>query len=95
MVAKIEVGATGARFPTIERLAKALSVDPAELFSAEIPRGALSQGAFGEILSRLLRLNETELAWVKQLLDAALREQLTKPTQRIGGVLKRPRLPRG
>jgi transcriptional regulator with XRE-family HTH domain len=33
MISKIEVGATGARFPSIERLAKAGQVDPAELFT--------------------------------------------------------------
>lgn len=35
MVAKMEVGVTGARFPTIEKLAVALEVDPAELFTTE------------------------------------------------------------
>ena len=33
-ISKIEIGATGARFPVIERLANALEIDPAELFTS-------------------------------------------------------------
>jgi transcriptional regulator with XRE-family HTH domain len=72
MVAKIETGATGARFPVIERLAGALEIDPAELFTTEIPGGAIKRGAFAEISSRLARLPEADLVWVRNLLDAAL-----------------------
>ena len=52
-VAKIEVGATGARFPMIEKIAGALQVDPAELFSAEVPSGTLQRGALRELTIRL------------------------------------------
>ncbi|HEV2602609.1 MAG TPA: helix-turn-helix transcriptional regulator [Microvirga sp.] len=53
MVSKIETGATGARFPVIERLAAALHVDPAELFTTEIPSGAVHRRAFSALSSRL------------------------------------------
>lgn len=35
MIGRIEAGTTGARFPSIERIAKALDVDPAQLFSTD------------------------------------------------------------
>lgn len=72
MISKIEVGSTGARFPAIERIASALQVEPAELFSNEIPGGSINRGAFREITSRLTQLAESELNWVRDLLDAAL-----------------------
>jgi transcriptional regulator with XRE-family HTH domain len=73
MISKIEAGTTGARFPSIERLAEAVQVDPAELFTSALPAGSLSQGAFGEISAKLSRLPETELVWVNALLEVALR----------------------
>jgi transcriptional regulator with XRE-family HTH domain len=72
MIAKIETGATGARFPVIERLASALEIDPAELFTSEIPKGALMRGAFAKISSQLVGLPEAELLWISNLLDAGL-----------------------
>jgi transcriptional regulator with XRE-family HTH domain len=71
-IAKIEIGATGARFPVIQRLSKALDVDPAELFSTEVPGGVLNRGIFGQISMRLAQLNESQLLWAKNLLEAAL-----------------------
>ena len=44
MIAKIETGASGARFPMIVRLAQTLRVDPVELFYAEVPKGKLLKG---------------------------------------------------
>lgn len=71
-IAKIEIGATGARFPVIERLAVALEIDPAELFTTEIPAGAIRRGTFADISTRLAPLPEVDLVWVRNLLDAAL-----------------------
>jgi len=71
-IAKIEIGATGARFPVIERLAIALDIDPAELFTTEVQGGAIRRGVFAEISTRLALLTEGDLVWVKNLLDAAL-----------------------
>jgi transcriptional regulator with XRE-family HTH domain len=73
MISKIEVGASGARFPVIERLASVLKVDPAEFFTTEIPSGAVRRKAFNELSLRLVDLSESDLAWISGLLDAALR----------------------
>jgi transcriptional regulator with XRE-family HTH domain len=72
MISKIEVGASGARFSVIERLAAALDIDPAELFTTEIPTGARNRKTLSEITSRLALLSEVDLVWVKGLLDAGL-----------------------
>lgn len=75
MISKIETGATGARFPLIEKLAKALRVDPAELFTAELtPRGKRSP-IFTALTVRLAGLSEEELAWINGVVDAALRQK--------------------
>ncbi len=73
MVSKIEVGASGARFPVIERLASVLKVDPAEFFTTEIPSGAVRRKAFSELSHRLVGLPDTDLEWISRLLDAAFR----------------------
>jgi transcriptional regulator with XRE-family HTH domain len=73
MIGRIETGGTGARFPTIQKLAEALKVDPAELFSSEVPRGALDRKSLVDITARLAGLSERELSWVGGLLDAALK----------------------
>lgn len=72
MISKLEVGVTGARFLAIERLADALQIDPAELFTSEIPTGTLKRGAYGEVSRMLIDLDEPDLIWVKTILDAAL-----------------------
>ncbi|NGO49748.1 helix-turn-helix domain-containing protein [Allomesorhizobium camelthorni] len=72
-ISKIEVGATGARFPMIERIATALQVDPAELFSTEIPSGALKRAKLNEVTLTLAGLSETDLQWIGDLIGVALR----------------------
>lgn len=72
-VAKIEVGATGARFPMIEKIAGALQVDPAELFSAEVPSGTLQRGTLRELTIRLASLPDDQLRWIGGVIDAALK----------------------
>jgi len=74
-ISKIEVGATGARFPMIERIATALNVDPAELFTAELPSGTLQRGAFRDLTVRLAGLSEPDLQWLTGVIDAALRNK--------------------
>jgi hypothetical protein len=49
MVGKIETGVSGARFPVIERLAAAMAVDPAELFSIYQFEGVIRRGALHEV----------------------------------------------
>lgn len=72
MVSKIEGGSSGARFGVVTQLAEALAVDPAELFTPNLPGGQLERPTLTEITSRLASLSESELRWVKNLLEAAL-----------------------
>jgi len=72
MISKMEVGATGARFPVIERLAEVLDVDPAEFFTSDVPGGTLKSGAYGAISARLSQLDEPELIWIGGVIAAAL-----------------------
>lgn len=72
-ISKIEVGATGARFPMIERIASALQVDPAELFSSEVPSGALKRAKLNEVTISLAALPDKDLQWISDLLNVALR----------------------
>ena len=75
-VRKLETGASGASFPMIEKIASALKVDPAELFSTEIPSGAINRGKFNEIGVKLAGLSTSDLAWTADLLDVALRDRI-------------------
>lgn len=72
MISKLESGTSGARFGVIQRLADALNLDPAELFTTEIAAGAIRRGAFGQIATRLAQLTDADLEWVRSILDAAL-----------------------
>ena len=72
MISKIEMGATGARFPNIEKIASALQVDPAELFTAERNFLALRGGAYGELVAELGVLSDEQLVKVKAVLKAML-----------------------
>ena len=72
MVAKIETGRSGARFPVIERLAAALDADPAEFFTTAVPSGVMQKGAFGALSVRLVGLPENELVWLSKVIDALL-----------------------
>lgn len=72
MVSKIEGGSSGARFRVISQLADALGVDPAELFTPDLPGGQLQRLTLTEITSRLAGLSESELLWLRNLLEAAL-----------------------
>ena len=49
-----------------------MGVDPAELFTSNIPAGSMNRGAFGEISAKLSPLPETDLIWISALLDVAL-----------------------
>jgi len=90
MVSKIEIGASGARFPVIERLAKALRVDPAELFSTEIPSGAINRKSFAEISSRLAPLSESDLMWLAQVIDAELTPRMVRSQGSVSSRSSRP-----
>lgn len=72
MISKIETGVTGARFPVIQRLAHALRVDPAELFTTEFRSGVPRTVLFNEVSLRLAALSDADLRWINGLIDAAL-----------------------
>jgi transcriptional regulator with XRE-family HTH domain len=72
MIVRIEGGGTGVRFPNIARLAKALEIDPAELFTPDIPRGALDRTALTNLTARLAGLSDADLVWLGNVIDAAL-----------------------
>ena len=73
MIGTIEAGKTGARFPRIERLADALHVDPAQLFTTALPADAITSEARIALYARLAALNDREIVWVDRLLSAALK----------------------
>ncbi|WP_273727828.1 helix-turn-helix domain-containing protein [Brucella gallinifaecis] len=75
MVTKIETGTSGARFPVIEKLARALNVDPAEFFTPDLPTKGRVHPALMEMKVLLAGLDEKDLLWVKSIIDAALNQK--------------------
>ncbi|MEI6640394.1 MAG: helix-turn-helix transcriptional regulator [Novosphingobium sp.] len=73
MIVRIEGGGTGVRFPNIQHLADALQVDPAELFTSEVPSGKLARSSLNQLTTRLAALSDAELHLVSQLIDVALK----------------------
>jgi hypothetical protein len=72
MIAKIEGGSSGASFNTIEQLSRAFSVEPAALFRIDMDDSRFGEG-LGDLVARLAALSDEDIAWVKALLDVALR----------------------
>lgn len=73
MIAKIEGGKSGARFGVVAQLADALEVDPAELFTPDLPSGQFQRSKLIDITSRLASLEDRDLQWLNGVLEAALR----------------------
>ena len=73
MIAKIETGVSGARFRTIQKLAKALEVDPSELFASQFPSKGAYRGKRGEAAQLLETLPDAELDWALDLLKIGKR----------------------
>lgn len=73
MVAKIEGGSSGARFRVIEQLSHALGIDPAELFTSELPDGQLKRVALTNVTARLASLNDSDLQWLENVIEATLK----------------------
>lgn len=73
MITRLEGGGTGVRFPNIAKIANALGVDPAELFTSEIPSGALQRAKLANVVARLARMSDKELDWAEGVLEAALK----------------------
>lgn len=75
MVSKLEGGNTGARFAVISKLADALEIDPAELFTPNLPAGEMQRSALTDITTRLAGLSDGELKWLSGIIDAATRSR--------------------
>ena len=75
MISRIEAGATGARFTTIDKLARALDVDPAEFFTADLPHSALVSRKRTAIVARIARLSDDDLDWLDNVLAAVLKHR--------------------
>lgn len=73
MINRIERGVAAARFPNITKLAQALEVDPAELFTPDLPAGAGQRRALTNLVARLSAMPDRDLEWIDRLLDAALK----------------------
>ncbi len=73
MISRIEAGTTGASFSSIDALASAFGVDPAELFTTEIPGGALERRTLNEVVAQLTPLTDRDLKWLSGLISAALK----------------------
>jgi len=72
MVARIERGGTGVRFPTLLKLSGALRIDPADLFIVPLHKGP-DQSLLNDIAARLATLSPAELEWIDRVIDAALK----------------------
>ena len=83
MIRRLEAGRTGTRFKGIESLAQALSVDPAELFTIDLPDGALERGALTDLTARLSSLSDQDLGWVEGVLDAVLKPRRDRTVQPV------------
>lgn len=73
MISRIETGGTGLRFPTIEKLAEALQIDPAQLFIVDPVPGRDMRRPLVELTVKLSALSDSDLAWVSDLLTSALK----------------------
>lgn len=76
MVSKVEGGNSGASFGVVSKLAGAMGVDPAELFTPNLPSGQLQRSSLTEISSRLGSLSDSELRWINGVIEAALRPKV-------------------
>jgi transcriptional regulator with XRE-family HTH domain len=75
MISRIELGASGARFPNIQHIANALGVDPAELFIVDRPPGGETSTAKINLAAMLAGLSEEDTVWIASLVDAALQKR--------------------
>lgn len=83
MINRIERGVAAARFPNIGRLAQALEIDPAELFTPDLPTGAKKSQVLNNLVARLSALPDHDLEWIDRLLDVALKPRVTGTKTRV------------
>lgn len=72
MIKKLEIGVVGPSFRTIEALAVALDIDPAELFTSQLAGGRLQRADLRTLTDELSSLSDQDLAWVSDLVHTAL-----------------------
>ena len=72
MIAKIEAGRTGVSFENIEQIARALDLDPAALFSAEVLPGKFKDGPKRRILERLSLLTDDDFSFHHRMQGAEI-----------------------
>lgn len=75
MISRLESGSSGARFPTIWKLAQALDVDPAAFFTDQTETGATKRPAFSRLTAKLARLTDEQLVWIEGVVSAALKSK--------------------
>ena len=73
MIAKLETGATGPSFDSIERLAQALRIDPAQLFTHELAGSPYERRAFTDFVAEFAKLPEPDLRWLTDVVRAAMK----------------------
>ena len=55
------------------KLADALHIDAAELFTPDLPDGSAQRQAFTNVTSKLAALSDRDLDWLSGVIDAALK----------------------
>jgi transcriptional regulator with XRE-family HTH domain len=75
MIRRIEGGGTGVRFPNIQRLADALAVDPAELFSGLLSDSKLNRPILNRLVARLAAQSDADLELIAELIEVALKSR--------------------
>jgi transcriptional regulator with XRE-family HTH domain len=73
MISRMESGTSGASFNTIEKLARALDIDPGQLFVADLPDDERTRTGLNTLIARLAKMSARELGWVEALLDIAVK----------------------
>jgi len=73
MIGKIERGAAGASFETIDRLCGVFDVQPNSLFPPQGLSYSDEPSILGDMIVKLSKLNEAELKWAQRLLNEALK----------------------
>jgi len=73
MISRMESGTSGASFNTVEKLARALEIDPGQLFVADLPDDEGSRSSLNTLIARLTKMSFRELTWVEALLDVAFK----------------------
>ncbi|MBN4047897.1 helix-turn-helix transcriptional regulator, partial [Oceanicaulis sp. AH-315-P02] len=72
MIGKLERGSAGASFKTIQKLCRVFNIPPNALFPSHGLSYSDDRSVLGDIIVKLSKLNEEELAWVSGLLDKAI-----------------------